>query len=341
MDRGAVAAGGSCSLDVRLPATDQQAFNARAAAVRAIWYLDTPESVREAARLLGALDEQTARPLQKALLGSRHQDAVIAAMKQPLRLPDQAVTPLIPPHACWELEVEKQVPLAAESKLSEAAVRRRSEAVGATVQGNYRVNSTAWQNGSGAMQRRSRSRLCLTAYVPRRCPANLRAEMAGLFPDLPFQQQNELLTSQWKRIAGPAMIPVLLQIYEKAPATPGLQQSLAPKWRCGDCTSSTPPGRGTLIIDEMKLEQPLDHPRLRDEALAILPDATLPDLDAVLLDHFQRNGRSQQLIARYATADILEGVKAWSAKEASTMRARNVSSPALIAYYLPRGSRVG
>ena len=72
--------------------TDQQAFNARASAVRTIWYLDTPESVREAARLLGALDEQTARPLQMALQGSAHQDVAIAAMKQLLRSPDQPVT---------------------------------------------------------------------------------------------------------------------------------------------------------------------------------------------------------------------------------------------------------
>ena len=61
--------------------------------MRTIWYLDTPESVREAARC-GWFDEQTAAPLQMALLGSAHQDAAIAAMKQWLSLPGQAVTPL-------------------------------------------------------------------------------------------------------------------------------------------------------------------------------------------------------------------------------------------------------
>ena len=91
----------------------------------------------------------------------------------------------------------------------------------------------------------------------------------------------------------------------KAPATPGLQQSLV-REAVRRLYELDPERARTLIIDEMKL----DEPKLRDETLTILPDATLPDLDAVLLEHLQRNGRSQQLIARYATADILEGVKA-------------------------------
>ena len=70
------------------------------------------------------------------------------------------------------------------------------------------------------------------------------------------------------------------------------------------------PRPGTdIIIDEIKRDQPLDHTKLRDETLAILPDATLPDLDPVLLGHFAAERGAQQLIARYATADILDGVR--------------------------------
>jgi hypothetical protein len=289
--------------------TDQQTFNARASAVRTIWYLDTPESVREAARLLGALDEQTAQPLQLALQGSAHQDVAIAAMKQLLRSPDQPVTSQF-----------------LQTLASLEAMQKARPEPGADPGAPFQQLRT--ELGSVVERKRGDARaISLKALLdgvrPEEVSANMRAEIAGVFPDLPFQQQKELLTSQWKRIAGPAMIPVLLRIYESAPAVPGLQQSLA-----GEAVRrlyELDPARArTLIINEMKLEQP----RLRDESLTILADATLPDLDPVLLDHLQGNGRSQQLIARYATADILEGVKAWYAKQ------RQSSSPALTAYFL-------
>ncbi len=283
--------------------TDQQAFNARASAARTIWYLDTPESVREAGRLLGALDAQTAEPLQKALLGSQHQDAAIASMKQALGNPEQAVSPSFL-GTLRELEVS-------HGEASAAAAGQLRTELGSVVErkrGDAKAISL---------------KTLLDGMRPEAVSANLRAEIADVFPDLPFQQQNELLTSQWKRVAGPAMIPVLLRIYEKAPAVPGLRQYLAPIAVQRLCELDPARAR-TLIIDEMRLEQP----RLRDETLAILPDATLPELDPALLDHLRHNGRSQQLIARYATADILDGVKAWCAKQ------RQSVSPALIAYYL-------
>jgi hypothetical protein len=276
--------------------------------VRTIWYLDTPASVREAARLLGALDEQTAQPLQLALQGSAHQDVAIAAMKQLLRSPDQPVTSQF---------LQTLASLEATQK-----VRHDAADPGAPFQELRTELGSVVERKRGDARAISLKTL-LDGARPEAVSANMRAEIAGLFSDLPFQQQKELLTSQWKRIAGPAMIPVLLRIYENAPAVPGLQQSLAPE-AVQRLYELDPVRARTLIIDEMKLDQS----RLRDEALAILPDATLPDLDPVLLDHLQRNGRSQQLIARYATVDILDGVKAWYAKQ------RQSSSPALIAYYL-------
>lgn len=288
--------------------TDQQAFNARASAARTIWYLDTPESVREAARLLGALDEQTAQTLQLALQGSAHQDVAIAAMKQLLRSPDQPVTsPFLQTLASLEA-TQKVRHDAADPGAPFQELRTELGSVVERKRGDARAISL---------------KTLLDGARPEAVSANMRAEIAGLFSDLPFQQQKELLTSQWKRIAGPAMIPALLRIYENAPAVPGLQQSLAPE-AVQRLYELDPARARTLILDEMKREQP----RLRDEALAILPDATLPDLDPVLLDHLRRNGRSQQLIARYATVDILDGVKAWYAKQQQS------SSPALIAYYL-------
>ncbi len=281
--------------------TDQQAFNSRASAVRSIAYLDTPESVREAARLLGTLDEQTAGPLRLALQGSAHRDVATAALKQLLPLPDQAVTPTF---------IETLVALEAGSDSNARRQELRTEL--ASVVERKRGDAKAIS-----------LKTLLDGVRPEAVTPNMRVEIAGVFSELSFRQQKELLTSQWKRIAGPAMIPVLVRIFENALPIPGLQQSLAPE-AVRRLYEIDPARARTLILDEMKLAQP----RLRDEDLAILPDATLPELDPVLLDHLRLNGRSQQLIARYATANILDGVKAWEAKQ------RQSPSPPLIAYYL-------
>ena len=208
--------------------TDQQAFNARASAARTIWYLDTPESVREAARLLGALDEQTAQTLQLALQGSAHQDVAIAAMKQLLRSPDQPVTsPFLQTLASLEA-TQKVRHDAADPGAPFQELRTELGSVVERKRGDARAISL---------------KTLLDGARPEAVSANMRAEIAGLFSDLPFQQQKELLTSQWKRIAGPAMIPALLRIYENAPAVPGLQQSLAPE-AVQRLYELTPPGRG-------------------------------------------------------------------------------------------------
>ena len=293
---------------------DQQAFDALAAAVRTIWYLDTPQSVREAARLLGTLDAQTAQPLQLALRGSAHQAVAIAAMKQLLPLPGQGVTPaFIQTLALMD---------AGDAGAANPSGAKHGEAVGATVQQLRRELAGATSGKAGEARAVSLYTL-ISGMRFELVTENLRTELTAVFMDLPFQQQRELLTSEWGKIAGPGMIPVLLRIYEDAPALPGLHPSLAPE-AVRRLNEIDPARARALILNEIKLEQP----KLRYETLAMLPDATLPELDSMLLDRLQRNGSTQELIARYATADILDGVKAWDA------RRRQPSTPALIAYYL-------
>jgi hypothetical protein len=77
----------------------------------------------------------------------------------------------------------------------------------------------------------------------------------------------------------------------------------------------------------------------------MLPDATLPELDATLLDHLQHNGGrpAEELIARYSTKSILVLLKDFYAKRDAEMRSRvttnpNIAAPAceppLVAYFL-------
>jgi hypothetical protein len=163
--------------------------------------------------------------------------------------------------------------------------------------------------------------------------ANLRAALAAVFLDLPWQQQSALLSGQWKRIASPAMIPVLRRVYEN-PTNAGLQALAVRR-----AYELDPARTRTLILDDMKR----DTPELPFDTLAILRDETLPEMDDVLLDHLQR-GTGVELIARYATAHILDGVKDWYAKRDAEMRARrrpdqpdialSLCQPALVGYFL-------
>jgi hypothetical protein len=100
-------------------------------------------------------------------------------------------------------------------------------------------------------------------------------------------------------------------------------------------------GTRILLLEEMER---LD-PRLPYRTLAMLPDATLPELDATLLDHLQHNGGrpAEELISRYSTRSILDPVKDFYAKRDVEMRSRittnpNIAAPAceppLLAYFL-------
>ena len=304
---------------------DDQTFEARMDAARRIWYLDTPDSVREATRLLGTADSQVSYILQTGLRASGHRDEAVAAMKQLLRKADQPVTPIF-------LETMAALEAAPETP------RRRYDAR-ARIAEQLRAELASVIEQKRASAKAISIKTLLDNLPAEAVPATLRAEIARLFQDLPAGQQSELLNGQWKKIAGAEMIPALRQIYDAAPQTIYQASPLVPiaveRWYELDPVQ----GR-TLLLDEMS--RPV--PRLPFRTLAILPDATLPAMDQLFLEHLEHNTESEELIARYATPAILEPVKAFYVKRDAAMRSRtlpnvpNVASPAcdppLVAYFL-------
>jgi hypothetical protein len=135
------------------------------------------------------------------------------------------------------------------------------------------------------------------------------------------------------------MISPLRQIYDKAPQTdspwPPLVATAVERLYELD-----PDRTRTLLLEEMSRPSP----RLPYKTLALLPDATFPAMDRILLEHLEHNLGIEELIARYATSGILVQVKAFYAKRDAEMRARtsanvsNIASPAceppLVAYFL-------
>jgi hypothetical protein len=313
---------------------DPQTYNARGSAVRAIWYLDTPESVREAARLLGTLDEQTGRPLVAALRGSAHQAAAIAAMNQLLRLADQPVTARFIQTLAL-MEAAQRFPLPVDRDAADPDGGKRSEVFAATEQ-QLRTDLA----GVVGRKRGAAKAVSLATVISgerfESVTETRRNELAAGFMDLPWQQQEQLLNGQWRKIEDPAMIPALRQIYDSP--SQAIFQSLAPV-AVQRLYELDPARTRTLILDDMRR----DTPRLPFATLAVLSDATLPEMDDVLLEHL-RHDKGVDLIARYATANILDGVKEWYAKQDGTKRwpwapdrpdiGSSACQPALVGYFL-------
>jgi hypothetical protein len=317
-------------LSAALEAPNNQGYEARTEATRRIWYLDTPESVVAAGRLLGTVDVQTALMLQAALRGSRHGDGAAAAMKQALRSPDQPVTEVFLGTLAY-LEAEQQSPGAKRDKSWYDDLVRRGDLL-------HRELANVIEQKEGSAKAISIKTL-LDSPRLERVPAALTSEIAALFLELPAMQQADLLRNRWDKIAGPEMIPALRQIYDSAPQTDSHASPLVAT--AVDRLFELDPNRTrTLLIDEMKRSVP----RLPYSTLAILPDATLPEMDPILLTRLGHGVGAEELIARYATGAILEPVRTFYAKRDAMMRTRasanglNINSPAceppLVAYFL-------
>jgi len=299
-------------LNSTLSKIDSASFESRMNAACRLTYLDTPAAVREMVRWLGIADIQTAQILQDGLRSSQHGPEAIAAMKELLRSPSEPVPPIF-------LRT-----LAALDK----AIKEPQNALAEVV-----------EEKQGAAKAISIKTL-LDSMSAESVPATLRSEIAALFPQLPPSQQSELLDYQWKKIDVPEMIPVLRQIYETAPQSRYPENPLfaSAVERLYELDTNR---TRLLLLEEIKRPDP----RLPYHTLAMLPDATLPELDATLLDHLQHNGGrpAEELIARYSTKSILVLLKDFYAKRDAEMRSRvttnpNIAAPAceppLVAYFL-------
>ena len=317
---------------------DSETFDARMNAARRIAYLDTPASVREAARLLGTMDAQVTQILRTWLLATPLRDEAVAAMKELLISADQPITPdFIDTIAA--LESWQRYPPAGEPATDPNSRRR------------YELRATAGESLrgelAGTLEQKSRraravsTKTLMDSMPSAAAPAALRSQIATLFLELPLAQQSELLNYQWKKIAGPEMIPALRRIYDEAPQS-GYQAPPLVAMAVERLYELDPGQTRAVIFDE--IGRP--HPRLPYRTLAILSDVTLPDLDDILLDHLKHDGGRpvEELISRYATHRILDGVKAYYTNRDAEMRARtsanvpNIASPAceppLVAYFL-------
>ena len=301
---------------------DSTVFQQRMAAARQLWYLDTPESIRESARLMDGTDVQVDQLLRLGLIAASQRRLALEIMQQSLADPAQAISP------DFLDTLSKLTPLTAQQLHAQlAAVLERK---------------------LGTAKAVSLKTLIQTADSPDSVSASQRAEMAGLFFDMPADLQRELLAWQWRRISGPAMIPVLRKIHDAMPDS--VYQAPALAASAVDRLYELDPAQGRgLILAEMARP----FPRLPFSTLSLLPDATLPEMDEKWMANLELDPGKvarrevEELVARYATDRILGRVNAFYAlvdaetrgrKETVGDPPRRIATPAceppLFAYFL-------
>jgi hypothetical protein len=160
--------------------------------------------------------------------------------------------------------------------------------------------------------------------------------MPDLFLDLPADRQSSLLTNFWRRLASPAMLPVLRQLVDRE-STPRDSREEVRSIALRRLYQLAPDEGRAIILREMKRTPP----RIRGYVLDILPDAELAEVDEMLEARLAKSPPDQELeavadyshlIGRYATANSLSRVKPVAAKWIGKMACGPQAS--LLAYLL-------
>jgi hypothetical protein len=297
---------------------ESSVFRQRMEAARQLWYLDTPESVRESARLLDGTDVQVDHILQLGLWASSRKALAIEVLQGLLTEPSHPAAPVLLQTLAtlktW-VEIPPQTPDMARQRMD------RQAAIAVQLQDELSAHIEQKQGAAKAVSLHT----VLAAGSPDAISAGQRTEMAALFSSLPPDRQADLLNGEWNRIAGPAMIPVLRKLYDSLPESAA--QTSPPAVLAASAVRRLyeldPAQARPLIVAEMTRP----NTRLPFATLSLLPDM-LPEVEDRLVANLElgtwKSGKSEtdELIARYASARVLDRVKAFYARVDATMRAR-------------------
>jgi hypothetical protein len=314
-----------------LDAKDQNAD--RQTACSALRFLGSEAAVAELIRRYGDSDDECAFEYYAGLIGSPHRDLVIEKMESRLALPDQPV-----PNG-WLALLATLVTISRSSEWEQSASsdgQRRSDYWERRMTFYEQARAKyAEQLARAIPQKIGRAR---AISVKTLFGLNLgkweAPAAASIFNDLSLNDQRDLLACCWKRIAGPAMLPILRRIYEESSERSneiGDLNGLALR-RIYDLAPEE--GR-RMIIAEMRRPAP----RGGRQALTILPDETLPELDSVFVDNLEKGRNSDihsALIERYGSPNIFSRVLALLDERVGNMNCFDQTR--LLAYCLRVGS---
>jgi hypothetical protein len=299
-------------------ADDGSDYELKAQAARIVRSLETPEAAEAMARRLANGRLTPDRAFRWTVLGSPYRDRLLPLLSELFEDPGEPVTPwLIETLAELSVLSESDGPMPpfpqdgddsaqkkwrAESQKRWDAQRRRSDELHA------RLAARVGQKAPAARAISLNTLITLSTFGPGQSlppwHASAVARLAENFRDLPVLLQRDMLLSEWDRIGGTALIPVLRSLYENPPeeANAGEVQDLALRR-----LYQVAHGEGRKLILE-QLRKPTK--RVEWTTLASLNDTTLPELNDAIAARLEGGEYVDRIIVRYADEQVLDRVKA-------------------------------
>jgi hypothetical protein len=157
--------------------------------------------------------------------------------------------------------------------------------------------------------------------------ANLKRALAPIFLELPPATQENLLESRWPNIAGEEMLPVLRQLYQNGKNAPDLVGVALQR-----IYELSPDEGRRLIIEEMKKPDS----RVKIQTFTLLPDETLPEVDALVDERAGTDNSDSEVLLRladrYASSAVAARLKSTYEERVGQMAC--TPQDALLSYFL-------
>lgn len=288
-------------LDAKDPKT------ARRSVCRALRFLGSKAAVPELVRRYDNTDTDCAFEYYAGLISSPHRDFVIETLESQLTSPNQPVS------GSW---LGLLVQLATTAQLQRPAVdqealwseywQRRRE-----LYEPFQAKYAARLAQSLHLKTNKARAVSITTLLDLKWDQTKLPDAVSFFNDLPRQEQRSLLEYRWKQVASDSLLPILRQLYRKEPA--GSPDEGREIWELSTSAlkriyERSPEEGRRLILAEMQKS----IPRVGLEALTLLPDETLPELDQSVIENFEKGERTEvhsALIERYGSPTLYTRVR--------------------------------
>jgi len=357
----------------------QKELQDRREASRTLRFLGTEEATKEMVRLFDGSDPESDAQYHLGLVGAPDRALALQEMEKRLDAPDQPVSQgFIHTLAALSFLAQQPAPMPA-GEAGRAEKQKRQEAYLGFVKEYEERLATAVAGKEGPARAHSLYTLlewALSQVGPERTPqqtawlTKLSDGLIAGFDQLPLHVQSTLLESRWPLLARPAVLPVLRRIYaapeddaDATEANAGASANGAAKTTQEQADQEEQPAddpderrlrglalRRLLELDpkegswRIRQEMRSPRPRVGLEVLGALSDATLPDLEKILITNLEKSRSDADdalysgLVARYATERVLPRVrKLYTDWQEWTCPAQ----AALLAYFLRVEPRTG
>lgn len=328
------------TLDAAAAPEAVRARERRREACRVLRFLGTRGAARELARRVGA-DEECAFDFLAGMYGSPERAAAVAELERLLVAPEHAVTPAFF-HALVGVSFAHANPPSAlhadgdDESNSEALGKSADERARAAdeLAASYRSRLAYAVGGKrGRAQAVTLATLLrLAGERARPSPEESAAVAAAVrtlprfFHTLPEELQKSLLKDEWERLDAQAMLPALRSLPRDTARHVDLRELALRR------VYETAPEEGRrLVLEEIKNPETW----LTADALSLMPEATLPELDDVLASVLERSPGSAthaRLVARYATPNAFTRLRAVYGERGGRLPC--AAQAALLAYFL-------